>query len=89
MRDGKLVAQIRAREVEVPVSQSVPIAEDGPQVDMDIPIPDVRVPIREFIPARKVKVPETERTPEPEVNIPAGMNIHIPVVDRDFIVIVL
>ena len=65
------------------------MAYGEPEVDMDIPIPDVRVPIREFIPAKKVKVPKTTSTPEPEVEIPTGVNIHIPVVDRDYIVIVV
>ena len=41
------------------------------------------------IPAKKVKVPKTTSTPEPEVEIPTGVNIHIPVVDRDYIVIVV
>lgn len=76
----------RKKEVEVPVSVGVPTYDMNPSVDMDIPLPDVKVPLREYIPARKEKVPETSLTSEPEVKIPAGINIQIPVVDRDFIV---
>ena len=63
MRDGKLIPQFREKVVEVPVSQSIPVANGEPEVDIDIPIPEVRVPIREFIPTKKEKVPETTRTP--------------------------
>ena len=72
--------------MEVPVSVGVPRYDMNPSVDMDIPIPDVKVPLREYIPVHKEKIPETSQTSETEVKIPAGINIQIPVVDRDFIV---
>ena len=77
MRNGIFVPQFRKREVEVPVSQSIPMAYGEPEVDMDIPIPDVRYLFQEFIPAIRMEAPTITKIAVPEIFRDIFVNIFI------------